>query len=88
MRVEGDRIVVSGENGAVAAAERILDRMLQAAVAGALVTPDDVALAARDVGENSAWASIPKTLHTTQRGKEIRAKTAGQRDFVASIDAN
>lgn len=85
LRVDGDRIVVSGEKEAVVAAERILDRMLKAALGGALVTPDDVALAAQDVGENSAWATIPQTLFTKQRGKEIRPKTVGQRDFVESI---
>jgi len=30
----------------------------------------------------------PKTLFTTQRGKEIRPKTAGQRRFVEAIEAN
>jgi len=62
--------------------------MLKAAVGGAFVSPDDIALAVRDVGENSAWSSIPKTLYTTGRGKEIRPKTAGQREFAGSIDAN
>ncbi|MDQ6825735.1 MAG: PhoH family protein [Candidatus Eremiobacteraeota bacterium] len=88
LRVSGDSIMVHGGHNAVATAERVLDRMLKAALGGVLVTPDDVALAARDVGEKDAPGVIPSTLYTTQRGKEIRPKTAGQREFVASIGAN
>jgi phosphate starvation-inducible PhoH-like protein len=65
--------------------------MREAANSGAQLTPDDVALAARDTidpqGESSS--SHPKTLFVAQRGgKEIRPKTAGQRRLVESIEAN
>ncbi len=62
----------------------VLDAMLQAARAGTHVTPDDVAFSARTL----AAEGIPATLFVTQRGKEIRPKTAGQRAFVASIAKN
>jgi phosphate starvation-inducible PhoH-like protein len=65
-------------------AGEVLDAMLSAARGGAHVTPDDVALSAH----NAAAAGIPATLLVTQRGKEIRPKTAGQRAFVASIANN
>ena len=54
--------------------------MLDAAVGGAQITPDDVVLA---ITEN-----VPSTLLRTQRGKEIRAKTAGQPALVESIASN
>ena len=54
--------------------------MLHAAVDGAQITPDDVTLAIDE--------ALPVTLLRTQRGKEIRPKTAGQRAFVDSIAAN
>ncbi|HEX3452477.1 MAG TPA: PhoH family protein [Solirubrobacteraceae bacterium] len=84
LRLDGERVHLSGDSGAVRRAEDVLGAMLAAARAGAQVTPDDVALAARASGERA----IPPTLATTARGREIRPKTDGQRALVASIDAN
>jgi len=85
VRLDGERLHVSGEKGAVDRAVAVFEQMLVAARRGALVTPDDVALATRGVAEGR---SIPPTLFVTSRGKEIRPKTAGQRAFVESIEAN
>ena len=59
--------------------------MLLAARSGSHVTPDDVAFSANTAAVADA---IPATLYTTQRGKEVRPRTAGQRAFVSSIAAN
>lgn len=88
VRVEDQQIVLSGERVRVAAAAQVLERMLAAAVKGTLLTPDDVALAAADVLTNARDTSLPDTLFSTLRGKAIRPKTPGQREFVRSIDAN
>jgi phosphate starvation-inducible PhoH-like protein len=85
VRLDGERLHVSGEKAAVDRAVAVLEQMLIAAQRGALVTPDDVALATRGVAEGR---TIPPTLFVTSRGKEIRPKTAGQRAFVESIEAN
>ncbi|MGZ3499237.1 MAG: PhoH family protein [Vulcanimicrobiaceae bacterium] len=66
----------------------VVGRMLEAAVKGAQVTPDDVALAASDVVRKAATTQLPETLFRTHRGREIRPKTSGQRAFVHSIEAN
>jgi phosphate starvation-inducible protein PhoH and related proteins len=87
LRVDGDRLCVSGAPDAVDEAHRILARMRTAADQGAQLTPDDVALAAREAGRSQS-SNPPKTLFVTQRGKEIRPKTAGQRAFVEAIEAN
>ena len=84
IRVDGDMLHVTGERAAVSRAADVLDAMLQAALAGTHVTPDDVAFSARTL----AAERIPATIFTTQRGKEIRPKTDGQRAFVASIAKN
>jgi phosphate starvation-inducible PhoH-like protein len=84
LRLDGDRVHVSGDSGAVRRAQDVLGAMLAAARAGTQVTPDDVALAARVSGERG----IPPTLATTARGREIRPKTAGQRALAAAIDGN
>jgi len=53
------------------------------------VARGDLVLATLPVGARTLAAeSIPATLFVTQRGKEIRPKTAGQRAFVASIAKN
>jgi phosphate starvation-inducible protein PhoH and related proteins len=85
VRVDGERLRVSGDSAAVARAARVIDHMLAAVRRGTQLTPDDVALAAASTDEERAVA-IPSTLFTTARGKEIRPKTLGQRAFVASIE--
>ena len=85
LRLDGDRVHVSGDRAAVVRAERVLGAMLAAARSGAQVTPDDVALAARSAAGGDG---IPPTLATTSRGREIRPKTAGQRALVAAVDAH
>lgn len=62
--------------------------MLDAAVGGAQITPDDVALAIADVREEPGGKALPDTLLRNQRGKEVRPRTRGQREFVRSIAQN
>jgi phosphate starvation-inducible PhoH-like protein len=88
LRLDGDRVHVSGDRSAVQRAEGVLAAMLAAARGGAQVTPDDVAFAARSGREQNGSRGIPSTLATTARGKEIRPKTAGQKALVAAIEAN
>jgi len=86
--VEGNELVVHGETHAVSRAVSVVQRMLDAAVRGTQVTPDDVALATSDVTRNQAVTSLPDTLFRSVRGKDIRPKTAGQRTFISSIARN
>jgi len=86
--LEGDRLRLRGAPQAVDSAAEILSRMREAANGGAQLTPDDVALAAREMRAPGPPRAHPKTLFTTQRGKEIRPKTEGQRRFVEAVEAN
>jgi len=88
LRVDGHSLVVHGETGAVEQAYDVVKRMLDAAVRGVQLTPDDVALAASDVLGGTESSTLPETLFRSHRGGEIRPKTAGQRKFVESIDRN
>ncbi|MEO6989908.1 MAG: PhoH family protein [Candidatus Baltobacteraceae bacterium] len=92
VRLDGERIHVRGASGAVACAQAVLARMYDAAQSGAQVTPDDVALAARDVlgseGLDGRTRALPKTLFVTQRGREIRPKTEGQRELTGAIETH
>ena len=87
VQLEGSQVRVRGEPSAVDSAHDILGRMYDAALGGAQVTPDDVALAARDAlaPAGDAPRALPKTLFVTQRGREIRPRTDGQRAFVEAM---
>jgi phosphate starvation-inducible PhoH-like protein len=88
VRLDGDRIYVSGDAAAVDSAHAILGRMYDAALQGTQVTPDDVALAARESRASSQDAprELPRTVVATHRGREIRARTQGQRTFVEAME--
>ncbi|HTU70499.1 MAG TPA: PhoH family protein [Candidatus Baltobacteraceae bacterium] len=88
VRADGDRLFLAGTSANVERAEQAVRRMLDAALEGAQITPDDVALAIADAGEGSNGRAIPPTLIRSARGKEVRPKTAGQRAFVQSIENN
>lgn len=85
VHADGDRLLLAGEATAVARAEEVVRRVLEAAVGGAHITPDDVALALSDTRAHPA-VPLPTTLLRTHRGREVRPRTAGQRRFVRSIE--
>jgi phosphate starvation-inducible PhoH-like protein len=88
VRLDGDRLYVSGDSAAVDSAHAILGRMYDAALQGAQVTPDDVALAAREAlaADKDVPRALPRTVVATHRGREIRPKTEGQRAFVDAME--
>ena len=85
VQAEGDRLLLAGDDAAVARAEAVVRRVLEAAVAGAHITPDDVALALSDARVEGG-TPLPSTLLRSHRGREVRPRTAGQRRFVRSIE--
>jgi phosphate starvation-inducible protein PhoH and related proteins len=86
VHAEGDSLLLAGDDVAVARAENVVRRVLQAAVGGAHITPDDVALALADASGAERATALPSTLLRSHRGHEIRPRTAGQRRFVRAIE--
>jgi phosphate starvation-inducible protein PhoH and related proteins len=86
VHADGDRLLLAGADAAVARAERVVRRVLDAAVGGAHITPDDVALALSDSNSAPAGVPLPSTLLRAHRGREVRPRTAGQRQFVEAIE--
>ncbi len=86
IRADGDTLVVAGSNGNVERAEHAVQHMLEAALGGAQITPEDVELAVTDARMQSGGRSLPGTLIRTHRGKEIRPRTDGQRAFVRAME--
>jgi len=88
VQAEDDKLVVAGGEEAVVRAMRVVRGMLDAAVRGAQLTPHDVTLAIADARAEPVPRDLPDTLIRTNRGKQIRPRTAGQRSFVDAIAAN
>ena len=86
VHAESDRLLLAGAPADVDRAERVVKAVLEAAVGGAHVTPDDVALALADLAKRNGSPALPKTLLRTQRGAEVRPRSAGQRAFVQAIE--
>lgn len=86
VQTENDRLVISGEEHSVARAASAVSHMLDAAVEGTQITPHDVAMAVADTEYGAAGRAVAPTLLRTQRGHEVRPRTAGQRAFVEAIE--
>jgi len=85
VHADGDRLLLAGEDDAVARAEEVVRRVLEAAVGGAHITPHDVALALSESRVERDAAPL-STLLRTHRGREIRPRTAGQHTFVRAVE--
>ena len=86
VHADGDRLLLAGDDAAVARAERVVKRVLDAAVGGAHITPDDVKLALTDSASPSESGALTHTLMRTHRGREVRPRTPGQREFIHAIE--
>jgi phosphate starvation-inducible PhoH-like protein len=86
VRTDGDRLLLAGDEAAVERAEEVVRHVLDAAVGGAHITPEDVALALSETRGSDGGAPLPSTLIRTHRGREVRPRTPGQRRFVRSIE--
>ena len=75
----GNEIEISGPSSSVAQAEQRLRQIISAVSSGREVTPADLRRTEPDLLSQSILSS---------RGKSIRPKTAGQKEYVESIDKN
>ena len=84
----GDALVVTGEEERVAAACALLYELLRFHRQGAKLTMHEIAYGARLVHEgrlDELRELFSEVLLVTAKGKEIRAKTTGQRDYIEKI---
>src|SRR3954467_6381230 len=87
--VRGNHVTLEGPVDQVAAAERLVQELIQLVRNGADLGPVDVTSSARilERGEGSPAEVLSQAILTT-RGKSIRPKTLGQKAYVDAIDQN
>ncbi|MGI6878087.1 PhoH family protein [Microbacterium sp. gxy059] len=89
VHVRGSEITLSGEAAAVERARALVDELLAMTRNGHELAPADVETSDRvlqQTGERPSEAFGEPVLQA--RGKVIRAKTMGQRDYIRAIDEN
>ena len=89
---EGDAIVIDGHEGAVALAARVISHLVNLANNGAEITEQGVDYAIGMVGDGNADALSHSfgddCIFVTSKGKPIKAKTVGQKQYVDAIKKN
>lgn len=90
VHVRGNEITLAGPAGDVALVARLVDELVEMAVGGTPLTPDVVtrSVAMLTAGTATRPADVLTMNVLSSRGRTIRAKTAGQKEYVEAIDRN
>jgi phosphate starvation-inducible protein PhoH and related proteins len=87
--VRGNEITLTGRRAEVGAAQRLVEELIQLVRNGADLGTTDVTSSARILESNAGSpAELLSQAILTSRGKSIRAKTLGQKEYVDAIDQN
>jgi phosphate starvation-inducible PhoH-like protein len=88
--VRGNEITLSGSTEAVTAAKRLVDELLQMTRAGHDLAPSDVTSSARMLRQEGGPrpSEVLGEAILSTRGKVIRPKTLGQKEYVDAIEEN
>ncbi|WP_260405992.1 PhoH family protein [Microbacterium sp. G2-8] len=89
VHVRGNEITLTGDEQAVAAAKSLVDELLQMTKDGHSIAPADVTSSNRVIQQTGDRPSdVLGEPILSARGKVIRPKTMGQRDYVDAMDLN
>ena len=89
LHVRGNEISLTGQAAQVQAAKRLVEELIQLVRNGADLGPGDVTSSARILETNAGSpAELLSQAILTSRGKSIRPKTLGQKEYVDAIDQN
>ncbi len=87
--VRGNSIVLEGDAADVAAARELVEELIQMVRKGVDLGDSEVTESARILERNEGSpANLLSQAILTSRGKSIRPKTLGQKDYVDAIDEN
>ncbi len=90
VHVRGNEISLAGPAGDVALVARLVDELVEMALSGTPLTPDVVtrSVAMLTAGTVARPADVLAFNIVSSRGRTIRPKTAGQKEYVDAIDRN
>ncbi|GEB46569.1 phosphate starvation-inducible protein PhoH [Microbacterium sp. AG157] len=89
VHVRGNEITLTGAPGAVRAARGLVDELLSMTRSGQGLDPSDVSSSNRMLSDGGPRPSeVMGEAILSSRGKTIRPKTAGQKEYVDAIDEN
>lgn len=88
VHVRGNEVTLAGAPGDVALVTRLVDELVDMAAAGTPLSPDVVrrTVTMLAAGADTRPADVLTFNILSSRGKTIRPKTAGQKDYVDAID--
>jgi phosphate starvation-inducible PhoH-like protein len=87
--VRSNEISLTGSEGSVAQASKLINEMIEIISAGQELAPADLSRSARMIKEDNARPTdVLSQSILSSRGKSIRPKTVGQKDYVDAIDEN
>lgn len=86
----GDQVILTGTPEEVAKARHVFEHLLTLVQAGVDITPSSIDYALRTVGQGQEKIAekLTETIYVTPRGKQIKAKTLGQHQYIQSIRQN
>ncbi|MFT2689221.1 PhoH family protein [Clavibacter zhangzhiyongii] len=90
VRVRGNEITLVGTRAGVAAARRLIDEVVTMVEDGQHVEPQEIETSARRLGEDDArtLSDVLSEAIVQSRGRTVRPKTQGQKQYVQAIDEN
>ncbi|VTR78499.1 PhoH family protein [Cellulomonas hominis] len=90
VHVRGNEITLAGPAGDVALVARLVDELVEMAAGGTPLTPDVVtrSVAMLTAGTATRPADVLTFNILSSRGRTIRPKTSGQKEYVDAIDRN
>ncbi|CAM3697479.1 PhoH family protein [Occultella aeris] len=90
VHVRGNLVTLTGRPGEVALAERLVDELSEIAASAQPLSADAVerAIAILTASTNERPAQVLTMNILSNRGKTIRPKTVGQKEYVEAIDRN
>ncbi|MDM7853774.1 PhoH family protein [Cellulomonas alba] len=89
VHVRGNEFTLTGPAGDVALVARLVDELVEVAAGGTPLTPDVVSRSVQMLtaaGSNARPADVLTFNILSTRGRTIRPKTAGQKEYVDAID--
>ncbi|WP_086507323.1 PhoH family protein [Clavibacter michiganensis] len=90
VRVRGNEITLVGTRADVASARRLIDEVVAMVEDGQHVEPQEIETSARRLGEDDArtLSDVLSEAIVQSRGRTVRPKTQGQKQYVQAIDEN